>query len=77
MIDADFGDVCGAGFAHAPTVLASMGIYVFTTDYLVELLNRDASVGTSSRDASSARLLNHGTHCLSDARPRAAACANR
>ena len=39
-----------AGFVHAPTVLASMGIYVFTTDYLVELLNRDASVGTSSHD---------------------------
>lgn len=32
------------------TVLASMGIYVFTTDYLVELLNRDASVSGSSHD---------------------------
>ncbi len=27
-----------------------MGIYVFTTDYLVDLLNRDASVGGSSHD---------------------------
>jgi glucose-1-phosphate adenylyltransferase len=38
------------GFASSPTVLASMGIYVFTTDYLVELLNRDASSGSSSHD---------------------------
>jgi glucose-1-phosphate adenylyltransferase len=37
-------------FGGAPTVLASMGIYVFTTDYLVDLLTRDASVGGSSHD---------------------------
>ena len=38
----------------APTpsssVLASMGIYVFTTDYLVQLLNRDASQPDSAHD---------------------------
>src|SRR5690242_12831794 len=34
----------------APTVLASMGIYVFTTDYLLDLLTRDASVGGSAHD---------------------------
>jgi glucose-1-phosphate adenylyltransferase len=33
-----------------PTVLASMGIYVFTTDYLVDLLTRDASSGGSAHD---------------------------
>ena len=38
------------GFSAASTVLASMGIYVFTTDYLVELLERDASAGSSSHD---------------------------
>ena len=38
------------GLVVAPTVLASMGIYVFTTDYLIDLLNRDASVGGSSHD---------------------------
>ncbi len=38
------------GFVAAPTVLASMGIYVFTTDYLIDLLNRDASLGGSSHD---------------------------
>jgi len=32
------------------TVLASMGVYIFTTDYLVELLNRDASHASSSHD---------------------------
>jgi glucose-1-phosphate adenylyltransferase len=32
------------------TVLASMGIYVFTTDYLIELLNRDAGLAGSSHD---------------------------
>jgi glucose-1-phosphate adenylyltransferase len=37
-------------FVGTPTVLASMGIYVFTTEYLVELLNRDASVGGSAHD---------------------------
>lgn len=37
-------------FVSSPTVLASMGIYVFTTDYLVELLSRDASVGSSAHD---------------------------
>jgi glucose-1-phosphate adenylyltransferase len=39
-----------AGAADSSTVLASMGIYVFTTDYLVELLERDASIGSSSHD---------------------------
>jgi glucose-1-phosphate adenylyltransferase len=39
-----------AGAADSSTVLASMGIYVFTTDYLVELLDRDASIGSSSHD---------------------------
>ncbi len=39
-----------AGPTAASTVLASMGIYVFTTDYLVELLNRDASQASSSHD---------------------------
>lgn len=34
----------------ASTVLASMGIYVFTTDYLVELLNRDAAQMESAHD---------------------------
>ena len=34
----------------ASTVLASMGIYVFTTDYLVELLNRDAAQADSAHD---------------------------
>ena len=34
----------------ASTVLASMGIYVFTTDYLVELLNRDAAQVGSAHD---------------------------
>ncbi|MEJ0040048.1 MAG: glucose-1-phosphate adenylyltransferase [Gammaproteobacteria bacterium] len=38
------------GSIGASTVLASMGIYVFTTDYLIDLLNRDASVGGSSHD---------------------------
>lgn len=38
------------GFDSAPTVLASMGIYVFTTDYLVDLLTRDASVSGSAHD---------------------------
>jgi glucose-1-phosphate adenylyltransferase len=38
-----------AGFV-APTVLASMGIYVFTTDYLLDLLTRDASVSGSAHD---------------------------
>ncbi|MEJ1960764.1 MAG: glucose-1-phosphate adenylyltransferase [Gammaproteobacteria bacterium] len=38
------------GDATTSTVLASMGIYVFTTDYLVELLNRDASQSGSSHD---------------------------
>jgi len=37
-------------FVATPTVLASMGIYVFTTEYLVELLTRDASVGASAHD---------------------------
>lgn len=32
------------------TVLASMGIYVFTTGYLIELLNRDARLGDSAHD---------------------------
>jgi glucose-1-phosphate adenylyltransferase len=32
------------------TVLASMGIYVFTTDYLVDLLNRDARQTESAHD---------------------------
>jgi glucose-1-phosphate adenylyltransferase len=32
------------------TVLASMGIYVFTTDYLVDLLTRDASQSGSAHD---------------------------
>ena len=39
------GEIVGA-----PTVLASMGIYVFTTDYLIDLLTRDASAGGSSHD---------------------------
>jgi glucose-1-phosphate adenylyltransferase len=34
----------------SPTVLASMGIYVFTTDYLVQLLNRDAAQMESAHD---------------------------
>jgi glucose-1-phosphate adenylyltransferase len=34
----------------APTALASMGIYVFNTDYLVELLNRDALLADSAHD---------------------------
>jgi glucose-1-phosphate adenylyltransferase len=34
----------------SPTVLASMGIYVFTTDYLVQLLNRDAAQMDSAHD---------------------------
>ena len=38
------------GPADSSTVLASMGIYVFTTDYLVELLGRDASQAGSSHD---------------------------
>jgi glucose-1-phosphate adenylyltransferase len=37
-------------FGSASTVLASMGIYVFTTDYLIDLLTRDASAGGSSHD---------------------------
>jgi glucose-1-phosphate adenylyltransferase len=32
------------------TVLASMGIYVFTTDYLLELLTRDARLAESAHD---------------------------
>jgi glucose-1-phosphate adenylyltransferase len=32
------------------TILASMGIYIFTTDYLVELLSRDAAQSGSSHD---------------------------
>ncbi len=40
----------GTELGTSSTVLASMGIYVFTTDYLVELLNRDASVSGSSHD---------------------------
>jgi glucose-1-phosphate adenylyltransferase len=32
------------------SVLASMGIYVFSTDYLVQLLNRDAALADSSHD---------------------------
>ncbi len=31
------------------TVLASMGIYVFSTDYLIELLNRDALAASLPR----------------------------
>jgi glucose-1-phosphate adenylyltransferase len=38
------------GPAASSTVHASMGIYVFTTDYLVELLMRDASQSGSSHD---------------------------
>ena len=38
------------GIGASSMVLASMGIYVFTTDYLVELLNRDASQAGSSHD---------------------------
>ena len=34
----------------ASSVLASMGIYVFTTDYLVQLLNRDAAQLDSAHD---------------------------
>jgi glucose-1-phosphate adenylyltransferase len=34
----------------ASTVLASMGIYVFTTDYLVQLLKRDAALLESAHD---------------------------
>ena len=49
--EAGTGHAGGAsGFVAASTVLASMGIYVFTTDYLVDLLNRDASVGSSAHD---------------------------
>jgi glucose-1-phosphate adenylyltransferase len=36
--------------ASSPTVLASMGIYVFTTDYLVQLLDRDAGQSDSAHD---------------------------
>ncbi|HTU58228.1 MAG TPA: sugar phosphate nucleotidyltransferase [Polyangiales bacterium] len=39
-----------SGFDVGPKVLASMGIYVFTTDFLVDLLTRDASIGSSSHD---------------------------
>jgi glucose-1-phosphate adenylyltransferase len=38
------------GPGASPTVLASMGIYVFTTDYLAELLNRDACQADSAHD---------------------------
>jgi glucose-1-phosphate adenylyltransferase len=38
------------GFVGSPTVPASMGIYVFTTDYLIDMLNRDASLGNSAHD---------------------------
>jgi glucose-1-phosphate adenylyltransferase len=45
------GTLEATGAFHASsTVLASMGIYVFTTDYLVDLLSRDASVGGSAHD---------------------------
>ena len=36
--------------AASSSVLASMGIYVFTTDYLVELLSRDATQAASAHD---------------------------
>jgi glucose-1-phosphate adenylyltransferase len=36
--------------ASSSTVLASMGIYVFTTDYLVDLLTRDAALAGSAHD---------------------------
>ena len=36
--------------AASSSVLASMGIYVFTTDYLVQLLKRDASQPDSAHD---------------------------
>jgi glucose-1-phosphate adenylyltransferase len=39
-----------ATLASTASVLASMGIYVFTTDYLVQLLNRDASQTDSAHD---------------------------
>jgi glucose-1-phosphate adenylyltransferase len=42
--------VATLGPATSPTVLASMGIYVFSTDYLVELLNRDACQQASAHD---------------------------
>ena len=39
-----------ASTSASATVLASMGIYVFTTDYLVNLLNRDAALADSAHD---------------------------
>jgi glucose-1-phosphate adenylyltransferase len=36
--------------ASSPSVLASMGIYVFTTDYLEQLLKRDAAQSDSAHD---------------------------
>jgi glucose-1-phosphate adenylyltransferase len=42
--------VSSLNVSSGSTVLASMGIYVFTTDYLIELLNRDARVADSAHD---------------------------
>jgi glucose-1-phosphate adenylyltransferase len=38
------------GLSAKPTVLASMGVYVFETDYLVEQLRRDAADERSAHD---------------------------
>jgi glucose-1-phosphate adenylyltransferase len=42
--------VSALNVSSGSTVLASMGIYVFTTDYLIELLTRDARLADSAHD---------------------------